>query len=121
MVAGRRYGYRLAIGGDAGQEYFGETWVDVPIGLALAIQGFHPNPGAGRPTVSFTLPKQGAARVELLDVMGRRVVTKEWASLEGGRHLIRLDDGARLKPGVYLVRLTFEGRTVSANGVLLQH
>jgi probable HAF family extracellular repeat protein len=120
IVPGERYGYRLAVAGEGGTEYLGEAWVDVPHGLALAIQGFRPNPSAGAPTVSFALPSAGPARLELVDVLGRRVVTREWASLSGGAHAIALEGGERLRPGVYVVRLTFAGRTVARNGVILE-
>lgn len=117
VLPGHRYGYRLEIAGAGPTEYLGEAWVDVPAGSALAINGFLQNPSPGNPTVSFALPHAGPARLEVLDVMGRRVATQEWASLEGGAHTIPLR--TRMSPGVYVMRLTFAERTVSAKGMIL--
>jgi probable HAF family extracellular repeat protein len=120
VVAGRRYGYRLALQANGRTEFLGETWVDVPATLALAIRGFQPNPGPGRPTVSFALPHAGAARLELLDPMGRLMTQRSWSRLEGGSHVIPLAGEKTFAPGVYTMRLTFEGLTVATNGVILR-
>jgi probable HAF family extracellular repeat protein len=119
IVAGRKYGYRLEVAGNGPSEYFGESWVDVPTGLSLAIRGFHPNPSVGSPVVVSALPNTGPARLEIFDVTGRRVALREWSSLEGGAHTIPLAGETRFSPGVYGLRITFAGRTVSVNGVIL--
>jgi hypothetical protein len=75
--------------------------------LAFALDGVRPNPSRGdRVSVAFTLPTPAHARLELVDVSGRRVVEREVGALGAGRHVVALDTGGRLAPGLYLVRLT---------------
>jgi hypothetical protein len=73
--------------------------------LALGVVRPNPTPG-DRLNAEFTLARTGAARLELLDVAGRRAVDREVGSLGVGRHRIDLLRGARLTPGLYLLRLT---------------
>ena len=74
----------------------------------LALARPMPNPAHGPATLRFSLPAAGTARLEVLDVSGRRV----WGyaqALAAGPHSIawdgRDDAGRRLGPGLYLVRL----------------
>jgi len=120
IVPGQKYGYRLAVPSDRGTQYAGEAWVDVPAELSLAMQGFRPNPCAGHPTIAFALPKAGPARLELLDITGRRVAAKGWTSLAGGAHTVTMTGERSFRPGVYVARLTFAGRTVETSGVILE-
>ncbi len=57
-------------------------------------------------SMMMSLPEAGAARVDLLDVMGRRVWSRDLSSLGVGEHKVQLDGIAALPAGVYLARLT---------------
>lgn len=120
VVAGRRYEYRLAIADGSATTYAGETWVDVPAAVMLALQGLRPNPAHGDLFVSFSLPTRGPARLEMTDVTGRRVFAREVGSLGPGRHVVALDSGRPLPAGVYLMRLTQLGRTVNAKAAIVR-
>src|SRR5690606_37865046 len=72
-----------------------------------------PNPSRGAATVALTVPEPGEVRVALYDVLGRRVAVLYEGPLAAGRYEIPLD-GARLPPGVYVVRLTVGGETALA-------
>jgi len=75
--------------------------------LAFALEGVRPNPSHGELlNVVFVLPMAAPARLELLDVSGRRVSEREVGSLGAGRHTLDLGEGQHLAPGLYLVRLT---------------
>jgi len=117
VVAGGRYGYRLAYLDAGVVTTAGEAWVDVPADLALALEGLRPNPATGELTVGFTLASREAARLELLDVAGRRLLVRELDGPAPGRHTLRLD-GARPPAGVYFLRLTQAGGTVSARAAI---
>jgi hypothetical protein len=83
--------------------------VDVAEGapLPFALAPMRPNPSRGdRLIVEFVLPTAAPARLELLDVSGRRVVIREVGSLGAGDHRVDLAPEHRLAPGLYLVRLT---------------
>ena len=75
--------------------------------LRFALDGVRPNPALGRAlTVEFALPSAKPARLELLDIMGRRVTGRDVGALGAGRHVVNLSEGRRLAPGIYLLRLT---------------
>ena len=116
VAPGRRYGYRLTDGLVA----LGETWVEVPATLRLALGGLLPNPASGGVSVAFTLPRHAAATLEVVDVAGRRVRSLEVGSFGPGAHTLRLDGERALAAGVYFVRLTQDGRTVRTRGVVLR-
>jgi serine protease AprX len=102
---------------EAGVEQFSaDTWVEVPA-LALALEGFRPNPAVGAPRIAFTLPDVGPARLEVFDVVGREVFSRDLGSLPAGPQRLTLD-GTTLSPGIYVTRLTRGGRTLSARGVV---
>jgi hypothetical protein len=77
----------------------------VPAVLAVAPAGANPMSG-GALVVDVALPGAGAARLDLMDVMGRRVASRELGELGVGRHAVNLSDGQRFAPGVYMLRVT---------------
>jgi hypothetical protein len=75
--------------------------------LAFSIEGVRPNPSPVGPlNVSFALPNNSPARLELLDVSGRRVAVQDVGALGAGRHTVRLKAQRAFPAGIYLVRLT---------------
>jgi hypothetical protein len=87
---------------------------------AFALEGTRPNPVVGRGfNVTFSLPTSASARLELLDMSGRRLSEREVGSLGAGRHTVNLVEGKRVAPGLYWVRLVQgENRSVSKVAVL---
>ena len=74
--------------------------------LLFALEGVYPNPASGHDlAVRFVLPVRAAARVELFDVAGRSVAAREVGTLGAGRHAVNLAEHARIRPGLYFVRL----------------
>lgn len=104
VVADTRYGYVLGIP-EAGELVFAaETWVTAAA-PQLAFAGVWPNPvEGGRLRVRFTLPESATGRVDLMDVTGRRVLTRDLGGLGPGSHELDLSGGAPIRPGVYLLR-----------------
>jgi hypothetical protein len=119
IVAGARYGYRLGVM-DAGVEQFvGEAWATAER-LEFALQGALPNPTRGNQlNVQFVIPTLQDARLELFDMAGRRVVSRQVGSLGPGRHVVNLADGVRLHAGVYMIRYTQGRRSATARAVVL--
>jgi hypothetical protein len=84
----------------------------------LAIAGIAPNPSHGPIEVTLSLPRSGPARIEVLDLAGRRVAAH---ALDGGatgvqRARLRLPESA--PPGLYMICLRQRGRVVSRPLVL---
>ena len=69
----------------------------------------------------FKLPSATPASLELLDIAGRRIVTREVGSLGAGRSTeLDLGAGQRLAPGLYLVRLRQGANTSVARVAVLR-
>lgn len=115
VVSGRRYGYRLSLAGTE-SSVGGEVWVEIPGAAALAVRVR--NPSAGMLVVEVLLPAQGPARLELLDVAGRRLAVRDVGRLGPGRHEVALALPA--STGLVVVRLTSAGATATAKTVRLR-
>jgi len=120
VAAGARYGYRLGIGAAGQEQYAGETWVEVPCTAALALAGLRPNPTTRDLSVAFTLPSASPAKLEVLDIAGRIVLAREVGALGAGSHTLKLGEGRSFAPGVYVLRLTQGGRTLTARGAVIR-
>jgi hypothetical protein len=94
--------------------------VDGPAALERSLGRVSPNPAPGELTVSFSLPDAAPARIELLDLAGRRVASRRVDALGPGRHRIRLSESARLPAGTYVVRLTQGGRSLATKVSLIR-
>ncbi|HTO90093.1 MAG TPA: T9SS type A sorting domain-containing protein [Candidatus Sulfotelmatobacter sp.] len=103
LVPGTRIGWRVRVGDGPGSTSAGETWLMVPPGAQFALRGVLPNPSAGDLVVSFSLPAQARTTLDVLDVQGRRVLSRDLGSLEAGEHRVRLESS--LGPGLYFARL----------------
>lgn len=77
--------------------------VTVPGGLAIRAT---PNPAAGSAVrLQLAFPADGRARVELVDLAGRRFARRDVAAVHGSLTL-DLTAGRRLTPGLYFARVT---------------
>ncbi len=75
-------------------------------------------PGGGGLRVELALGDDGHASVELLDIAGRRVATRDLGAPGTGRLVVELRE--RLPAGVYLVRLTQGPRSAVRKAVVLE-
>ena len=86
-------------------------------GTRLAIRAVSPNPSRGSARIEWFAPTPGRARLELVDVAGRRVVARELGDVARGEGAFawdgRGDDGHFVAPGLLLVRLTVDGTVAS--------
>uniref|UniRef100_A0A832I108 T9SS type A sorting domain-containing protein n=1 Tax=Eiseniibacteriota bacterium TaxID=2212470 RepID=A0A832I108_UNCEI len=79
----------------------------VPGGASAAIQFLpvSPNPVRGAARFAFRLPQSGEARLDVYDLVGRRVETVLAGALAEGDHAVTWKRGADITPGVYFARL----------------
>ena len=111
------YAQRVQANGQLG----GTVDVSGDAALAFALDPVRPNPSrGGMLTVRFTLPTAAPARLELLDVAGRRIASREVGSLGAGQHTLDLGAGQHLAPGLYLVRLTQGANKRTTRGAVLR-
>ncbi len=121
IEAGAHYAYRLSVWSDGQWTIADEVRVDVPIGAALSLAGLRPNPAMGRDlTIHFSLASAEPARLELLDLAGRLVLAREVGSLGPGPHVVHLGEGARVRPGLYMLRLVQGQRIRRARAAVLE-
>jgi hypothetical protein len=120
VSAAERYGYRLAYRDGAELVYSPEIWVDVPSNAVFALDGPRPNPARDELQVAFSLPNAEPARLELYDLSGRRVLSREVGSLGTGTHRFDMSQGVRLAAGVYHVRLTQGSRSATQRAVIVR-
>jgi hypothetical protein len=84
------------------------------------LRGLISDRGVSDKLVSFALPDAAPAKLEVYDVAGRRVWTRDVGYLGAGEHAIRLADGAWLPPGVYLARLMRNGEVATARMAIVR-
>jgi hypothetical protein len=88
---------------------------------AFALDGARPNPArAGRLNIAFALSSEGPARLELIDLAGRRVRTRDVGALGPGHHVVDLVAGRPLSSGIYIVRLTQGALSRTARVVVIE-
>jgi hypothetical protein len=63
--------------------------------------------------VSFALADASPATIEVLDLAGRRVESREVGAFGAGPHELALGEGREWAPGVYLLRLSRAGTAVT--------
>lgn len=88
---------------------------------AFAVHGNYPNPFNPSTNISFDLPEAAEVRVEVYDIVGRRVMELAPQSFQAGaKHAIRVD-ASNLASGTYLYRVVAEmqGSTRVESGKML--
>ena len=76
--------------------------------LALALAPLAPNPVSDNARVGWTLPREGRARLSVVDVKGRTVAVLAEGVLPAGQHATRWDS-THVAPGIYLLVLEAGG------------
>ncbi len=84
-----------------------------------------PNPMRSGGTVAFAMPRAGSARIEVLDLSGRRVRSLlDEDEVGAGLHRVVFDgrgaDGARLQSGIYFYRVATSAGNVTRRFVILK-
>jgi hypothetical protein len=97
---------------------FGVSSDEGPTGpLVFSLDPNYPNPFAGHTTIPFVLAQDGHVRLELFDLLGRRVAMLADGDFAAGRHEARVDASA-LPSGAYVYRLS-AGDLVAVRKMLL--
>lgn len=113
---GRTYDYRIRQAGSP--ESLGETRVTIPMLPTLSLAGALPNPASGQIRVRFELATSAPAEIEMFDVLGHRVLRREFRDLGPGAHTVDLLSG--LPPGLYFLQLSQSGVTRRARVAVIR-
>lgn len=100
VLAGGRYGYRLAWSDGDGEHRSGETWLDVPSRVRLAI-GSVRRASRSALEVEFTTPSERELTLMLLDIAGRRCASLRYAPASAGTTRAILEQTQTIASGVY--------------------
>lgn len=109
---GQRYGYRLTWN-ESGERYSTiATYVDVPRDvMTLAIESPRPSPSKGAVSLAITLSDARTAKLDVLDLAGRRVAGRDLTGLGPGRHVVEVQEIESLSSGLYVVQVSQAGET----------
>jgi hypothetical protein len=75
---------------------------------------------AGRPRVAFTLADASPARLDVLDVAGRVVVSQDVGGAGPGEHTMELGDRAGLAQGIYFLRIRQGGSEARTRAAIVR-
>ena len=114
---GHSYEYQIALTSGGVERRMGTVWVDVPLTAAFGVRRIADS-GRGPLQFSVTLSSPAPARLELVDVTGRKIASQDLSGLTAGEHRVQLDASAR--PGVYWARLSQAGKLVSTKVALVR-
>jgi hypothetical protein len=114
------YEYRLRYAEGSTERVSESVRIEVPEGAQLALEGFRPNPALESAAISFSLPDAHPASLQVHDVRGRVVYSREVGSMGPGSHLIRLDEAGKLASGIYWIRLSRPEGVLTAKGIVVR-
>jgi hypothetical protein len=99
--------------------------ITTPVGVGngpaaeLAMRGVTPNPAVHQFRVSFSLKDTKPATLALYDIIGRQISSRSVENLGAGWHSVDLARGG-LSPGVYVIRLTQDGKSLSRRAAFVR-
>ena len=91
---------------------------DLP--LRFALSGARPNPARGRVALALDLPQRARVGMRVLDVAGREVWRAPERAWEAGRRSLEWPGAGAAPPGLYLARVTVDGRAYVRRIVVLK-
>ena len=107
--------------GSGSQARGGELTLDAPtdeLPQTLSL-GHYPNPFNPQATITYDLPTDAPVRLEVFDLLGRRVALLVDAPVRAGTHQVRFD-GSRLASGLYLYRMQALGQVRTGRMLLVK-
>jgi len=95
-----------------------------PTGVAAAVTEFAltlpgRNPARGSAAIEYAVPRETDVKVEAFDVQGRSVATLASGTHAAGRYTVRFGGGAGERSGIFFVRLSAGGRSITRRLVLM--
>ena len=125
VTSGASYAYRAIVNVPGKSMASAPSWITIPgnVGVetpgtvAFGLSSMGSPSRSGRAMVRCALPSRAAGRVDLLDVAGRVIDTRDLSIFAPGVHPIML--GRSLKSGMYFVRLVHGTRSATLKAIVL--
>lgn len=112
--SGSEVEYRLSVTTAEGEFFLAPVRLLIPRApVRLELQRVWTAPGRDAIQFAFALPPGPPARVEVFDVLGRRVAEASLAQFTPGYHSHRVEFRGRAVSGIYFVRLSQAGHSIS--------
>jgi len=122
--SGMNYRYRVEVEDELGRRNLFETEVITTPKTRLALYQNYPNPFNPTTNIQYQLPQDGYVKLDIFDVMGRKVICLIDGEQESGYHAIawhgRDQHGKCLDSGTYFCRLTFEKQVITQKLIILR-
>jgi hypothetical protein len=115
-----RIGYRLVFASGSGPARGGEVWVDTPSRTPFGIRSIGPNPAVDHAVVALGLTESRGARLDVIDLAGRRVLTRELGTLQPGERRVNVNGLGNLSPGLYMVRLSAGAKVATSRLMVMR-
>ena len=123
LLPGHRYEYRLLLTSCEVRAWSdvtalttatpGSPPVQIEAHPQFGLRAVRPNPASTQLAVDLALENDRPAMLEMLDLSGRRVLLRDVGGLGSGLHSFPLDGIPGLRSGVYLLRLSQDGHSVT--------
>ena len=97
----------------------GATATEGSAAAVFALDAPAPNPARGAAALTYSLAEAGAARLSVVDLLGREVAVLAEGTLAAGRHEATVET-QRLAPGVYVVRLSAGAQTATRRLIVVR-
>lgn len=83
--------------------------------ISTSVNGIevYPNPYNGNTTLNYTITESSLINIEIFDITGRKIATLLNAKQSAGNYQLPINTGNQLSGGVYTIRLTANGETLS--------
>jgi hypothetical protein len=102
----------------------GASAVGEELPMTVMLNGNYPNPFNPSTEISFALPAQSRASLQIYDTAGRLVRTLISGELDAGTHFVtwngKTDNGNITASGVYFYRLDTERKSITRKMLLLK-
>ena len=86
----------------------------------FALRGVTPNPAQHELRVSFSLRDSKPATLALFDVSGRQLASRRVEGMGAGSHTVTLGGQSNLPAGLYVIRLTQDGRSLTTRAAVVR-
>ena len=78
---------------------------DVQVPKAFALRGNYPNPFNPSTRILLDLPESADVTIDVIDLLGRRVLTLKAGTVQAGKNMTVMLDTGRLASGTYLYQV----------------
>ncbi len=96
-----------------------DTEAETPLPQQITLQQNYPNPFNGFTSIPFELAQSGPVKLEVFDLLGRRIATLVDSNQPAGAYTVQFD-AHRLSSGMYLYRIQADGKSETKQMIVVR-